>query len=383
MITCILIRNISRCSCLGGSTDLGKPIEATKLWGKCYFHIISANQILSAEFTWNQVRSDSPLAQMETLIHSFAGIFQFFGVSPFTLFTIAQKYPGESDTVHRWRSHLAGRFGTTSRNRWLQAIRKSCSWSRTDKSKQKIEFLCIWTDEIERVFHHIALSAGRSVPKKQGNGKISEKFSFLQARPARERSRTPIPPICARDEGIRSALVQCDLGASRFWTRWHIAFHFKITFSPIILQNVESNATHDVYVAISLNGIAIFERCSRINADNQLECGTNSRNKFQRKLYANFDWLEIDNLCFSKHSLCVVVRKSESLKAKDNNKVKYKFKMDGRKWVRRGRVNMVRAQVDSVFFFLFSPQRLEAISHSIWHRNITNSTCNSETHTFR
>lgn len=98
-----------------------------------------------------------------------------------------------------------------------------------------------------------------------------------------------------------------------------------------LLQNVEHNVTHDVYVAISLNGIAIFERCSRINADKQMECGANSRNKFQRKCYANFDWLEIDNLCFSKHTLCVVVRKSESLKAKDNNKVKYKFKMDGRK----------------------------------------------------
>lgn len=105
----------------------------------------------------------------------------------------------------------------------------------------------------------------------------------------------------------------------------------KLTFRSFHLQNVDNNVAHDVYVAISLNGIAIFERCSRINAENQVESGTNSRNKFQRKLYANFDWLEIDNLCFSKHSLCVVVRKAESLKAKDNNKVKYKFKMDGRK----------------------------------------------------
>lgn len=94
---------------------------------------------------------------------------------------------------------------------------------------------------------------------------------------------------------------------------------------------MENNTTHDVYVAISLNGIAIFERSSRISADKQIECGENSKTTYQRKLYANFDWLEIENLCFSKHVLCVVVRKSDSLKAKDNNRVKYKFKMDGRK----------------------------------------------------
>lgn len=122
----------------------------------------------------------------------------------------------------------------------------------------------------------------------------------------------------------------------------------KLTFRSFHLQNVDNNVAHDVYVAISLNGIAIFERCSRINAENQVESGTNSRNKFQRKLYANFDWLEIDNLCFSKHSLCVVVRKAESLKAKDNNKVKYKFKMDGRKWVR------ISMNLDFLAEFVFS-----------------------------
>lgn len=97
------------------------------------------------------------------------------------------------------------------------------------------------------------------------------------------------------------------------------------------LQNADSGVTCDVYVGISLNGIAIFERSSRLSPERQMECGRSSKNSFHRKLYANFDWLEIENLCFSKHVLCVAVRKSESLKAKDSNRVKYKFKMDGRK----------------------------------------------------
>lgn len=62
-----------------------------------------------------------------------------------------------------------------------------------------------------------------------------------------------------------------------------------------------------------------------------MELNRNSKLSYHRKLYVNFDWLEIENLCYSKHILCIVVRKSESLKAKDNNRIKYKFKMDGRK----------------------------------------------------
>lgn len=58
----------------------------------------------------------------------------------------------------------------------------------------------------------------------------------------------------------------------------------------------------------------------------------NSKTTFQRKLYLNFDWLEIENLCFSKHFLCVAVRKTISLNIKDKcRRVKYKFKMNDRK----------------------------------------------------
>lgn len=93
----------------------------------------------------------------------------------------------------------------------------------------------------------------------------------------------------------------------------------------------DSNTTCDVYVAISLNGIAILERSPQFNRDKDNEKIRDRNSLYQRKVHANFDWLEIENLCFSKHILYVVVRKSESLKAKGNTKIKYKFKMDGKK----------------------------------------------------
>uniref|UniRef100_A0A182LS39 FERM domain-containing protein n=1 Tax=Anopheles culicifacies TaxID=139723 RepID=A0A182LS39_9DIPT len=92
--------------------------------------------------------------------------------------------------------------------------------------------------------------------------------------------------------------------------------------------------TLDVYVAISLAGVAIFERNVRYQpraSQDQQEC-RNGKNSFMRHLYAFFDWLEIENICFSKHAFCVVVRRSETLGSKsDKNLVKYKLRMDGRK----------------------------------------------------
>ncbi|XP_049289763.1 uncharacterized protein LOC125767322 isoform X2 [Anopheles funestus] len=92
--------------------------------------------------------------------------------------------------------------------------------------------------------------------------------------------------------------------------------------------------TLDVYVAISLAGVAIFERNVRYQpraSQEQQEC-RNGKNSFMRHLYAFFDWLEIENICFSKHAFCVVVRRSETLGSKsDKNLVKYKLRMDGRK----------------------------------------------------
>ncbi|KAG4070549.1 hypothetical protein HA402_001215 [Bradysia odoriphaga] len=94
--------------------------------------------------------------------------------------------------------------------------------------------------------------------------------------------------------------------------------------------STDDGLTYDVYVAVSLSGIRVFKRSSTRH-DQSMENSKWSKTDYQRTLYANFEWLEIENLCFSKHILCVVIRKSESLKAKDNNRVKYKFRMDGRK----------------------------------------------------
>lgn len=86
-----------------------------------------------------------------------------------------------------------------------------------------------------------------------------------------------------------------------------------------------------MYVAISLGGVAIFERNLKTNVRKSHEEYKNSKNTYQRHLYAYFDWLEIENICFSKHIFCIVVRKNLSLNVKDKNRVKYKLKMDGRK----------------------------------------------------
>lgn len=87
----------------------------------------------------------------------------------------------------------------------------------------------------------------------------------------------------------------------------------------------------NVYIGIGLNGIKIFER----NASG----GNVSRSRTTRKcnkrlLYDEFDWLEIENICFSKQILCVVVRKSNlrlNLGSKEKSRLKFKLKMDSRK----------------------------------------------------
>ncbi|GAB0090488.1 FERM domain [Sergentomyia squamirostris] len=95
---------------------------------------------------------------------------------------------------------------------------------------------------------------------------------------------------------------------------------------------VDEQTSINVFVAISLRGICLFHRNLSPNTNNHLEIySENSKMMYQRKLYAKFEWLEIENLCYSKHILCIVVRNSESLKAKDTNRIKYKLRMDGRK----------------------------------------------------
>jgi len=109
----------------------------------------------------------------------------------------------------------------------------------------------------------------------------------------------------------------------------------------------DDNINYNVYIALSLNGIAIFQRNSSLTTEinDKLQIIKkkykkvihNSKMSYQRKLYINFDWLEIENLCYSKHILCIVVRRNESLCSKNNNhnknRIKYKLKMDDRKYV--------------------------------------------------
>lgn len=89
----------------------------------------------------------------------------------------------------------------------------------------------------------------------------------------------------------------------------------------------------NVFVGIGLNGIAIFERYNNdlLNARRNRDV----RKSNKRLLYEHFDWMEIENLCFSKQILCIVVRKlninANSNSGKNKDRIKFKLKMDSRK----------------------------------------------------
>ncbi|XP_063704229.1 LOW QUALITY PROTEIN: uncharacterized protein LOC134833731 [Culicoides brevitarsis] len=88
----------------------------------------------------------------------------------------------------------------------------------------------------------------------------------------------------------------------------------------------------DVYVAISLKGITLFERNVKNVLTRKHNEFQNSKNEFQRHVYTQFEWLEIENICYTKHILCVIVHKTELFQAKTKvQRIKYKLRMDGRK----------------------------------------------------
>lgn len=93
----------------------------------------------------------------------------------------------------------------------------------------------------------------------------------------------------------------------------------------------------NVYVGIGLNGICIFERYNSDAVVNAKRGRDIKKCNNKRLQYEQFDWLEIENLCFSKQIFCIVVRKLNinSNNGTKNNKdrVKFKIKMDNRKWV--------------------------------------------------
>jgi tyrosine-protein phosphatase non-receptor type 13 protein len=90
----------------------------------------------------------------------------------------------------------------------------------------------------------------------------------------------------------------------------------------------------NVYIGIGLNGITIFERYIN-GGDLMMNAKRNrdARKCNKRLLYEQFDWLEIENLCFSKQIFCIVVRKLNINGSSKSNKdrIKFKLKMDSRK----------------------------------------------------
>lgn len=94
----------------------------------------------------------------------------------------------------------------------------------------------------------------------------------------------------------------------------------------------DDNLNLEIYVAISLKGVTLFERnVKNVLTRNHNEY-SNSKDSFQRHVYAQFEWLEIENICYTKHVLCIIVRKTVGIDSKSKaQRVKYKFRMDGRK----------------------------------------------------
>lgn len=98
------------------------------------------------------------------------------------------------------------------------------------------------------------------------------------------------------------------------------------------LQITDDGLNIDVYVAISLKGITIFERNVKNVLTRKHNEFQNSKNAYQRHLYTQLEWLEIENICYTKHILCVIVHKTELFQSKTKvHRVKYKLRMDGRK----------------------------------------------------
>jgi tyrosine-protein phosphatase non-receptor type 13 len=97
-------------------------------------------------------------------------------------------------------------------------------------------------------------------------------------------------------------------------------------------QETSDNQQLNVYIGISLSGVLLFERnLKNLFTTPPDDNNGTSKKVYQRNVYAHFDWLEIENICHTKHSLSIVVRRNESLSAKDKSRIKYKLKMDGRK----------------------------------------------------
>ncbi|KAG5673931.1 hypothetical protein PVAND_003932 [Polypedilum vanderplanki] len=89
----------------------------------------------------------------------------------------------------------------------------------------------------------------------------------------------------------------------------------------------------NVYIGIGLNGITIFERYNNNDFMTNAKRNRDARKCNKRLLYEQFDWLEIENLCFSKQIFCIVVRKLNINGSSKSNKdrIKFKLKMDSRK----------------------------------------------------
>lgn len=103
-------------------------------------------------------------------------------------------------------------------------------------------------------------------------------------------------------------------------------FHY---FSGVWMR--EDKVELNVQFGIGLNGVKILESNTGFVNTNR---SRSTRKCHKRLAYEEFDWGEIENLCFSKQLLCVAVRRRNSQlnpSSAEKSRIKFKFKMDSRK----------------------------------------------------
>lgn len=99
-------------------------------------------------------------------------------------------------------------------------------------------------------------------------------------------------------------------------------------YSAILDTKIQQN----VYIGISIKGISILNRpMQKINVNEKTEQYTSTASNL-RKSYLNFNWIDIENLSYSKYIFSIIVKQQPNEEmAKEDNRNKYRFKMCGKK----------------------------------------------------
>lgn len=96
---------------------------------------------------------------------------------------------------------------------------------------------------------------------------------------------------------------------------------------------LDSKVKQNVYIGISMKGMSILNRPTpKINVDTYKTENYNPTSSNLRKSYLNLNWIDIENLSYSKHIFSIIVKQQTNEEViKKGNRNKYRFKMWGKK----------------------------------------------------